>query len=131
LAQRRAWEKTLGFQDRDRFRAGIEGRISAVDARTGVKQLRMRGSDAVRFCAILKATSVNIFRVASAGHSCRGLIRLELKSPAFIAAFCFSKSWVAFFGVSYNNLSLRLPPIIFLTCFCLLTFYESIMIDLV
>jgi hypothetical protein len=64
LAQRRAWEKTLGFQDRDRFRAGIEGRISAVDARTGVKQLRMRGSDAVRFCAILKATSVNIFRVA-------------------------------------------------------------------
>jgi hypothetical protein len=39
------------------FRAGIEGTISAYDARTGVKWLRVRGFEAVRFCATLKATA--------------------------------------------------------------------------
>jgi hypothetical protein len=38
--------------------------ISAYDARTGFKQLQVRGLEAVRFCAILKATGVNIFRAA-------------------------------------------------------------------
>jgi len=64
LARRRAREKTLEFRDRYRFRAGIEGTISAYEARTGVKQLRGRGLEAVRFCATLKATGVNIFRAA-------------------------------------------------------------------
>jgi hypothetical protein len=64
LAQRRAREETPEFRDRYRFRAGIEGTISAYDARTGVKQLRVRGLEAVRFCATLKATGVNIFRAA-------------------------------------------------------------------
>ncbi len=64
LAQRRAREETSEFRDRYRFRAGIEGTISAYEARTGVKQLRVRGFEAVRFCAILKATGVNIFRAA-------------------------------------------------------------------
>jgi hypothetical protein len=64
LARRRAREKTPEFRDRYRFRAGIEGTISAYDARTGVKQLRVRGFEAVRFCATLKATGVNIFRAA-------------------------------------------------------------------
>ena len=64
LAQRRAREETPEFRDRYRFRAGIEGTISAYDARTGVKQLRVRGLEAVRFCATLKAIGVNIFRAA-------------------------------------------------------------------
>lgn len=64
LAERRVREETPEFRDRYRFRAGIEGTISAYDARTGVKQLRVRGFEAVRFCAILKATGVNIFRAA-------------------------------------------------------------------
>ncbi len=64
MAKRRGCEKTPGFRDRYRFRAGIEGTISAYDARTGVKQLRVRGLEAVRFCATLKATGVNIFRSA-------------------------------------------------------------------
>ena len=64
LAQRRAREETPEFRNRYRFRAGIEGTISAYDARTGVKQLRVRGLEAVRFCATLKATGVNIFRAA-------------------------------------------------------------------
>ncbi len=62
LAQRRAREETSEFRDRYRFRAGIEGTISAYAARTGVKWLRVRGLEAVRFCATLKATGVNIFR---------------------------------------------------------------------
>jgi hypothetical protein len=62
LAKRRAHEETPEFRDRYRFRAGIEGTISAYDARTGVKQLRVRGLEAVRFCATLKATGINIFR---------------------------------------------------------------------
>ncbi len=64
LAQRRAREQTAEFRDRYRFRAGIEATISAYAARTGVKQLRVRGMEAVRFCATLKATGVNIFRAA-------------------------------------------------------------------
>src|SRR3989304_9970015 len=64
LAKRRAQEETPEFRDRYRFRAGIEGTISAYDARTGVKQLRVRGLEAVRFCATLKATGINIFRAA-------------------------------------------------------------------
>lgn len=49
LARRKAREKTPEFRDRNRFRAGIEGTISAYEARTGVKQLRVRGFEAVRF----------------------------------------------------------------------------------
>jgi hypothetical protein len=64
LAERRAREQTPEFRDRYRYRAGIEGTISAYEARTGVKQLRVRGLDAVRFCATLKATGVNILRAA-------------------------------------------------------------------
>ncbi len=35
------------------------------DRRTGVKHLRVRGMKAVRFCAFLKATGINIFRAAA------------------------------------------------------------------
>ena len=62
LAKRRALEETPEFRDRYRFRAGIEGTISAYDTLTGVKWLRVRGLPAVRFCATLKAAGVNLFR---------------------------------------------------------------------
>ena len=65
LARRRAWEGTPEFRDRYRFRAGVEGTISAYEARTGVKRLRVRGLEAVRFCATLKATGLNIFRASA------------------------------------------------------------------
>jgi hypothetical protein len=78
LARRRAREKTPEFRDRYRFRAGIEGTISAYDARTGVKQLRVRGLEAVRFCATLKATGVNIFRAT-------GVRRAFMESPEVFA----------------------------------------------
>ena len=38
--------------------------MSEYDRRTGVKHLRFRGLKAVRFCAVLKATGLNILRAA-------------------------------------------------------------------
>ena len=67
LATRRAYEHTEEFQDRYRWRAGVEGTMSEYDRRTGVKHLRVRGFQAVRFCATLKAIGINIFR-ATAVH---------------------------------------------------------------
>ena len=65
VAIRRAYEQTDEFKDRYRWRAGVEGTISEYDRRTGVKHLRVRGFKAVRFCAILKATGLNILRAAA------------------------------------------------------------------
>jgi hypothetical protein len=64
-AQRRVHEQTDEFQDRYRWRAGIEATMSEYDRRTGVKQLRVRGLKAVRFCAVLKAVAVNIIRATA------------------------------------------------------------------
>jgi hypothetical protein len=65
LATRRAYEQTEEFQARYRWRAGIEGTMSEYDRRTGVKHLRVRGLQAVRFCAVLKAIGINIFRATA------------------------------------------------------------------
>jgi hypothetical protein len=65
VAKRRAKEKSPEFKDRYRWRSGIEGSISAYDARTGVKRLRVRGLRAVRFCATLKAVGINILRATA------------------------------------------------------------------
>ena len=39
--------------------------MSECDRKTGIKQLRVRGLKAVRFCATLKAIGVNIFRATA------------------------------------------------------------------
>jgi hypothetical protein len=65
LARRRVYEQTNEFDDRYRWRAGVEGTMSEYDRRTGVKHLRFRGLKAVRFCAVLKATGLNILRAAA------------------------------------------------------------------
>jgi hypothetical protein len=65
VAKRRAYERTDEFKDRYRWRAGVEATMSEYDRRTGVKHLRVRGIKAVRFCAILKATGLNILRAAA------------------------------------------------------------------
>ena len=65
LAIRKAYEKTDGFKDRYRWRAGVEAAMSEYDRRTGVKHLRVRGFKAVRFCATLKAIGVNLFRATA------------------------------------------------------------------
>jgi hypothetical protein len=65
IARRRIYEQSNQFKDRYRWRAGVEATMSEYDRRTGVKQLRVRGLKAVKFCATLKALAVNIFRAAA------------------------------------------------------------------
>jgi len=65
VAKRRAYERSDEFKDRYRWRAGVEATMSEYDRRTGVKHLRVRGIKAVRFCAFLKATGLNILRAAA------------------------------------------------------------------
>lgn len=65
LAQRRAYERTDEFNDKYRFRAGVEATMSQIDRRTGIKHLRVRGMKAVRFAATMKATALNIIRAAA------------------------------------------------------------------
>ena len=69
LAQRRAHEKTPEFQEDYRFRAGIEGTMSQLDRKTGLKHLRVRGLAAVSFCAALKAIAINILRAVAFKNS--------------------------------------------------------------
>lgn len=64
-AIRRAKEQSEDFVDRYRFRAGVEATMSEYHSRTGVKRLRVRGLKAVRFCAVLKAIGINIFRATA------------------------------------------------------------------
>ena len=92
LARRRAREGTAEFRDRYRFRAGIEGTISAYEARTGVKQLRVRGLEAVRLCATLKATAVNIFRASAVRRELlQGVEPLSGEIPGLNHAILFFK----------------------------------------
>ena len=65
LAHRRRFEHSDAFRDAYRFRAGIEGSISQLDRRTGIKRLRVRGLKAVTLCAKLKAAGVNVLRAAA------------------------------------------------------------------
>jgi hypothetical protein len=66
VSKRRAYEQTPEFKDKYRYRSGVESTMSQYDRRTGVKRLRVRGLKAVRYCATMKATAVNIFRAAVA-----------------------------------------------------------------
>lgn len=65
VAQRRTIELTDEFKDRYRWRAGIEASMSEYDRRTGVKRLRVRGMKAVRYCAVLKAIGLNLYRATA------------------------------------------------------------------
>ena len=64
IAARRAREHTTEFKDKYRWRSGIESTFSGMDKQTGIKHLRVRGLDAVGYCARLKSIGVNLFRAA-------------------------------------------------------------------
>jgi hypothetical protein len=81
MARRRAAEKTAAFKDRYRHRSGVESTMSAFDRLTGVKHLRVRGLEAVRFAVMLKAVGVNLYRAAAAWKRNNG------GSPGGIGAF--------------------------------------------
>ncbi len=61
---RRRAEQSEAFIDTYRWRAGVEATMSEYDRLTGVKQLRVRGMPAVRFCAKMKAIGLNLLRAA-------------------------------------------------------------------
>jgi IS5 family transposase len=62
LSRRRKREKEEAFTEKYRYRSGIEGTMSDLDRRTGLKHLRVRGMPQVRLAATLKATGLNILR---------------------------------------------------------------------
>jgi hypothetical protein len=64
LAVRRNMERTEAFTDAYRWRAGVEATMSEYDRLTGAKKLRVRGKQAVRFCAKMKAAGLNLLRAA-------------------------------------------------------------------
>ena len=64
LAVRRAIERSDDFIDTYRWRAGVEATMSQFDRLTGVKHLRVRGYEAVRYCVTLKAAGLNMLRAA-------------------------------------------------------------------
>lgn len=65
LAKRREYEHSTTFQDKYRFRAGVEATMSEYDRVTGVKKLRVRGLRAVTYAAVMKAIGINIKRAAA------------------------------------------------------------------
>ncbi len=65
IAKRRIEEKKPEFKNRYRWRAGVEATMSEYSTRTGVKKLRVRGFKSVRFCAVLKAIGVNLYRATA------------------------------------------------------------------
>lgn len=78
LTVRRTYQKTETFIEMYRWRAGIEATMNEYNSLTGVKRLRVRGYEAVRYCATLKATAVNVFRAAIVARA-----RKRTKSPYF------------------------------------------------
>jgi hypothetical protein len=84
ISQRRAEEQTEEFNDKYRWRAGVEATMSEYDTRTGVKHLRVRGLKNVQYCARLKAIGVNIFRATAVRNA-----RKRGKSPFTRPLFSF------------------------------------------
>jgi hypothetical protein len=88
LAERRRYEASKEFIDIYRYRAGVEATMSQYDKLTGVKRLRVRGLKAVRYCATLKATGLNLLRAASVRKARR---RSQGAEPSLLLPFPFFK----------------------------------------
>jgi len=70
LAVRRTFEETKEFQDKYRWRAGIEATMSHYKLDIGAKRLSVRGLPKVRFAVVLKALGLNILRCVRALETC-------------------------------------------------------------
>lgn len=86
LARRRIHEQTAEFREKYRYRSGSEATMSEYNRRTGVKNLRVRGLEAVRFAAVMKAIGLNIRRAAVAQMASGGRKKLR---PTSIWALIF------------------------------------------
>jgi hypothetical protein len=82
LAQRRQKEQTAAFKNTYRYRSGIEGTMSFLDRKTGLKQLRVRGLQAIRFCVHLKAAGVNLLRAAAFRFNKKGAPSPQKAGPS-------------------------------------------------
>jgi len=64
--RRRIEQSTKEFQDRYRWRAGIEATMSRLKYQMKLASLRVRGMAAVKYTVFLRALGINIFRCAAA-----------------------------------------------------------------
>jgi len=102
LAERRKCQETAEFKERYRYRAGAESTMSTYDRLTGVKRLRVRGLAAVRFCGMLKALGVNIFRAAA--FRVRELRTKEAAEGGLSAIACIVFEFYGFLKVDFRDL---------------------------
>lgn len=72
LLRRRAFEQTVEFHEKYRYRSGIEATNSEIARRTGIKKLRIRGMAKVAYCVKPKASGLNILRAAAYSRRKRG-----------------------------------------------------------
>jgi IS5 family transposase len=63
--EREAWEKTPAFKDGQRFRAGIEGRISVLFRGRGMKRCLAQGSERFELLVGAAVLANNLMRIAS------------------------------------------------------------------
>ncbi len=108
-AKRRAHEETDEFKDVYRYRSGVEATMSEFDRRTGVKHLRVRGIKLVRFCAVLKAVGLNIFRAVAVKRARTRLqgtissVNSAQKVLGFVFKEQFMKLGMTMFGFSVKH----------------------------
>lgn len=100
LAQRRQEEQTATFKNRYRYRSGVEATMSALDRKTGIKHLRIRGLKAVRYCVNLRAAGLNIIRAVA--FKIKGKARLLAQkagqSKAYNPFWVVKEHWLENFG---------------------------------
>jgi hypothetical protein len=106
LAERRQYEASDEFIDTYRYRAGVEATMSQYDRRTGVKRLKVRGLKAVRYCAALKATGLNLLRAASVRKARR---RSQGTKPGLLSPFPFFKEQVKNILLGFGRIWLPKP----------------------
>ena len=63
--QRRQKEKTEEFEEKYRWRAGVEASISRFIHQTGARRVKYRGLQRVQFAEVIKALGINMFRTAT------------------------------------------------------------------
>lgn len=107
LAERRRYESSEEFIDMYRYRAGVEATMSQYDKLTGVKQLRVRGLSAVRYCATLKAAGLNLLRATSVRKARR---RSQGSETRFLLPFPFFKEQVKNILLGFGRMLLPKPP---------------------
>ena len=105
LAARRIFENSKEFINIYRWRAGVEATMSQYDALTGVKNLRVRGFKAVRFCAVLKAAGLNLLRAAAVRRA-RKRAQTDPKGSflRFYVPIPFVKERICQFLIGFGNL---------------------------